>query len=58
MFVVMIDVGFDGGDQFDHIAKTPLRKRFAVRSRKKRSTMFSQESAGGREVDVESRMAF
>ena len=43
VLVVFFDVLFDGDDQFFGIVKAPRRSRFCVRSRKKRSTMFSHE---------------
>jgi hypothetical protein len=37
--VVLVDVALDRVGQLGSIAKTPRRRRFCVRSRKKRSTM-------------------
>ena len=58
LLVVMIDVVFDGRDQFlGTLWKTPRRMRFRARSRKKRSTMFSHEALVGVKCMWKRRMA-
>jgi hypothetical protein len=57
MFVVMIDVVFNAGNQFDRIAKTSTSQTVRGKVAKKAFHHIQPRSTGRREVKVESRMA-
>jgi hypothetical protein len=57
-FVMAVDVGADGHDEFFQIAvKTPRRSRFCVRSRKKRSTMLREGAQLGVKWQMKARVS-
>jgi len=45
--VVVVDVPLNGLDEFGDLVNTPRRNRWVVISRKKRSTMLSQDAEVG-----------
>jgi hypothetical protein len=58
VLVVMIDVVFNRVDRFDHVAKNSTTYAIRGKVAKKSFDHVQPGSAGGLEVNVESRMAF
>jgi len=56
-FVVMVDVGVDGIDEFHHIAKHATPKAVDRKVSKEALHHVEPRSTGGREMDVEPWMA-